>query len=50
MSTPVSQKYKYGDLTWPEVNEAIKIGKIILHPIGSTEQHGKHLPLDVDNF
>jgi len=50
MSTPVSQKYKYGDLTWPEVNEAIKIGKIILLPIGSTEQHGKHLPLDVDNF
>jgi creatinine amidohydrolase len=40
----------YDELTWPEINEAIKAGKVLLLPIGSTEQHGHHLPLDVDNF
>lgn len=43
-------KYLYADLTWPEVNEAALAKKVILLPIGSTEQHGPHLPLDVDNF
>ncbi len=50
MSQSVSKKYIYGDLTWPEVNEAVKQKKVILIPIGSTEQHGPHLPLDVDNL
>jgi creatinine amidohydrolase len=47
---PVSEKYVYGDLTWPEVNLAAEQGKVMLLPIGSTEQHGPHLPLDVDNL
>jgi len=47
---PVSEKYIYGDLTWPEVNQAAEQRKVILLPIGSTEQHGPHLPLDVDNL
>ncbi|NJO82110.1 MAG: creatininase family protein [Blastochloris sp.] len=42
--------YLYADLTWPEVNEAVEMGKVILLPVGSTEQHGRHLPLDVDNL
>ncbi|MBI3942491.1 MAG: creatininase family protein [Chloroflexi bacterium] len=50
MSQPVSQKYLFADLTWPEVNEAVAMEKVILLPVGSTEQHGHHLPLDVDNF
>jgi creatinine amidohydrolase len=45
-----AEKYLYGDLTWPEVNEAVAMGKVILLPVGSTEQHGRHLPLDVDNL
>jgi creatinine amidohydrolase len=44
------EKYLYSDLTWPEVNEAVEQKKVILLPIGSTEQHGPHLPLDVDNL
>lgn len=40
----------YDYLTWPEINEAVTAGKVVLLPIGSTEQHGHHLPLDVDNF
>ncbi len=43
-------KYLYDELTWPEINEAALARKVVLLPIGSTEQHGHHLPLDVDNF
>lgn len=43
-------KIYYDDLTWPEINEAVLAKKVVLLPIGSTEQHGPHLPLDVDNF
>ena len=43
-------KYYYDELTWQEINEAILAKKTVLLPIGSTEQHGHHLPLDVDNF
>lgn len=49
MTGKVAEKYLYADLTWPEVNEAAEKKKVILLPIGSTEQHGPHLPLDVDN-
>jgi len=35
-------------LTWDEVNRAAKENRIVLLPIGSTEQHGYHLPLDTD--
>ena len=48
MKTPVSVKYIYSDLTWPEVNEAVRMNKVILLPIDMTEQHGPHFPLDVD--
>src|SRR5437667_1324778 len=46
----VTKKYLYADLTWPEVNEAVAARKVILLPVGSTEQHGPHLPLDTDNL
>src|SRR5919204_2661338 len=38
-------------LTWPEVEERIAAGvDAVLIPIGSTEQHGHHMPLDTDCF
>jgi creatinine amidohydrolase len=38
-------------LTWPEVEAAIDRGvDAVLIPIGSTEQHGHHMPLDTDCF
>ena len=43
-------EYRYNRLTWPEMNEAIAARKLIILPTGSTEQHGHHLPLDVDVF
>jgi len=36
------------DLTWPEVHEAAAAGVGVIVPVGSTEQHGHHLPLDTD--
>ncbi len=50
MPQPVACQYIYADLTWPEVNEAVELGKVILLPVGTVEQHGQHLPLDVDNL
>lgn len=43
-------EYRYNRLTWAEMNEAIALEKVIILPTGSTEQHGRHLPLDVDLF
>lgn len=41
-------KIKLHDMTWPEVAEVLKKPNAVLIPIGSTEQHGLHLPLNVD--
>jgi creatinine amidohydrolase len=43
-------EYRYNRLTWAEMNEAIAAQKLVILPTGSTEQHGRHLPLDVDLF
>jgi len=42
------EKIFYADLTWPEVKQAVVARKVILLPVGSTEQHGPHLPIKVD--
>jgi creatinine amidohydrolase len=44
----VRREFRYENLTWPEINEAVAQGKAIVIPTGSIEQHGHHLPLDVD--
>jgi len=36
------------ELSWPEWQQKIADGAIIFIPIGATEQHGPHLPLNVD--
>ena len=43
-------EYRFNRLTWQEMNEAIAAQKVVLLPVGSTEQHGPHMPLDVDAF
>lgn len=35
-------------LTWPEARALFHAGTVAFLPIGSTEPHGPHLPLDVD--
>lgn len=36
-----------GSATWPEVAR-VASGRVLLIPVGSTEQHGPHLPFDTD--
>jgi creatinine amidohydrolase len=43
-------KHRYEDLTWPEVNDAVKAGLIPVLPAGATEQHGHHLPIKIDRW
>lgn len=42
------EPWRYEKLTWPEINDAVKKKLPVIVPIGSIEQHGPHLPLDVD--
>jgi creatinine amidohydrolase len=42
------KQHRYEKLTWPEINDAVEAGKIPIVPTGAVEQHGPHLPLDVD--
>ncbi|EWM17486.1 creatininase family protein [Kutzneria sp. 744] len=35
------------DMAWPEV-EALAAASVLVVPVGSTEQHGPHLPFTVD--
>lgn len=48
MSPRAKTEYRYEKLTWPEINDAIELGKVCILPCGAVEQHGPHLPLDVD--
>jgi creatinine amidohydrolase len=42
--------YYYHHHTWAEMQEVVKKQPVVVLPIGSVEDHGYHLPLDVDNF
>ncbi|HET8629235.1 MAG TPA: creatininase family protein [Thermomicrobiales bacterium] len=37
-------------LTWSQVNEAVRQRRVVLIPVGAIEQHGPHLPVDMDNL
>ena len=39
---------RLADLAWPEVAERAAAGAMLAVPLGSTEQHGPHLPLSTD--
>jgi len=41
-------EHRYEKLTWPEINDAVDDGQVVIVPCGAVEQHGPHLPLDVD--
>src|ERR1700709_2856901 len=48
MTSRAATEYRYEKLTWPEINDAVDLGKVCIVPCGAVEQHGHHLPLDVD--
>lgn len=43
-------KYRYDHYTWPEIKQLVEKQPVCIVPIGSVEDHGHHMPLDVDNF
>jgi creatinine amidohydrolase len=40
----------YRKLTWPEVEESVRARRVVVIPVGAIEQHGHHLPIDMDNL
>ncbi len=38
----------FGEKTWMEIEQAINDEALIILPIGTTEEHGKHLPVETD--
>jgi creatinine amidohydrolase len=38
------------EMTWPEVAKVLERPNLIIWPIGSIEEHGPHLPLNVDSL
>jgi len=49
-NTQSPPEFMWEALTWPEIAERLKIIDTAILPCGSIEQHGPHLPLDVDYF
>lgn len=43
-----NKKYLMAEMTWPELRETVREGRIAMMPVGIIEQHGPHLPLDTD--
>lgn len=48
MTSRAAAEHRYEKLTWPEINDAVELKKVCIVPCGAVEQHGPHLPLDVD--
>ena len=42
--------YMWETLKWPEIAERLKVVDTAILPCGAIEQHGPHLPLDLDCF
>ena len=43
-------KYLMGEMTWPELRDVVREGRIAVMPAGIIEQHGPQLPLNTDIF
>ena len=48
--TESTSTYLWSELSWEQAEERLKGIDIALLPVGAIEQHGPHLPLDVDSF
>lgn len=43
-----AKRLRLDEMTWPEIRDAARANLPVLLPVGSTEQHGYHLPLCTD--
>ncbi|MCB0836255.1 MAG: creatininase family protein [Bacteroidetes bacterium] len=50
MNTKPKNTFLWELMTWPEVEERLKLVDTAILPCGAIEQHGPHLPVDVDYF
>ena len=50
MEKTIEKKHLFRHLTWPEVRTRAEEGAVIVIPVAAIEQHGYHLPVDVDNL
>ncbi|MDQ3694462.1 MAG: creatininase family protein [Chloroflexota bacterium] len=41
-------KYRFGEMTWPEVRDAAAAERVAVLPVATIEDHGHHLPIDTD--
>jgi creatinine amidohydrolase len=41
-------KYRYGEMTWPEIKDAAASDRVAVVPFATIEDHGLHLPVDTD--
>lgn len=44
------RSHRVAELTWQDLAEAVEETNTVVFPVGSTEQHGHHLPLGVDSY
>jgi creatinine amidohydrolase len=40
--------YYFGEQSWPQLEAAIKKNALVIIPVGTTEEHGRHLPVETD--
>jgi len=48
MTGRAETEHRYAKLTSDEISDAVEMGKVCVVPCGAIEQHGPHLPMDVD--
>lgn len=40
--------YRFEKMSWPEVDSAAAKNRVVIVPVGTLEDHGRHLPIDTD--
>jgi creatinine amidohydrolase len=40
--------YRFGDQSWPKIKEHLEKQSLLILPVGTTEEHGPHMPVDAD--
>jgi len=46
----LGEQTQWATLSWPQAKKRLQSMDVALLPVGAIEQHGPHLPLDVDSF
>jgi creatinine amidohydrolase len=46
--TMAVEKYRYSEMTWPEIRDVAAEDRVVVIPVGTIEDHGPHLPVDCD--